>query len=96
MDEEAEITRILTGIVDAWIAQGSSGAVVPATLGVMPDVLAMLLATGYLVADSDGGAGAIPTSEALNLTDPFLCEELASAFQWEFHRRFLVFRHGAT
>lgn len=93
MDDE-DVTAVLTGVVETWIAAGSSGAVAG---NLEPEMRSLLLATGYLVPGSGaGGSGVSPTSEALNLTDPFLCEELASAFRWELHRRLLAYRDSQT
>ncbi|MGC4189692.1 MAG: hypothetical protein QM589_00475 [Thermomicrobiales bacterium] len=53
-----------------------------------------LVAMGYL--ERREGAGfpiLVPTTEALCLTDPWLCEELASSLKSAFHERFL--RHHA-
>jgi hypothetical protein len=75
--------------------QAGGGGDAPAC-HVPSETVAALVRMGYLdVRDAAGERLLIPTTEALCLTDPFLCEELARSLNASFHQTYLEWRAEA-
>ncbi|MGB3330598.1 MAG: hypothetical protein WBA46_16680 [Thermomicrobiales bacterium] len=102
-DDETDLLDTLTVVVEAWTASGQAGSCPDGSSPgrtasqdtVSDDALAALHRMGYLEGGERDDAqkrALTPTTEALSLTDPWLCPELASSLQAAFHERYLRFR----
>jgi hypothetical protein len=78
------------------VAGQAGGAGEAPACHVPSETVAALVRMGYLdMRDAAGERLLIPTTEALCLTDPFLCEELARSLNASFHQHYLEWRAEA-